>query len=74
MWYAVAYIVIAIVAAIASYYASTRAQKSQSVAPGEVEQPTVNQGDRFPKLFGTRYIKAPKVVWMGEVYTDPIQK
>jgi hypothetical protein len=70
----IVYAIVVIVAGIVSYYASTRAQKAMSVAPGEVEQPTVNQGDRFPKLFGTRYIKAPKVVWMGDVTTEPIQK
>ena len=74
MWYAVAYIVIALVAAIASYYASTRANKPTNVAAGDVSQPTVNQGERFAKLFGTRYIDAPKVAWMGDVTTDPIQK
>ena len=74
MWEAIGYIVVALVAAIGSYYASTRANKPTSLAPGEVTQPTVNQGDRFAKLFGTRYIEAPKVAWMGDVTTDPIQK
>lgn len=70
MWYVVALVISAII----SYYASTRAQKATSVSPGEVTQPTVNQGDRFVKLFGTRYVDTPKVVWMGDVTTAPIQK
>lgn len=70
MWYAV----VLVVSLALSYYMSVRAMKKTSLSPGEVSPPTVNQGDRFSKLFGTRYIKAPKVVWMGEVTTEPIQK
>ena len=70
----VVYAIVMIVAGLVSYYAAQRAQKSTQVAPGTVEQPTVNQGDRFGLLFGTREIKNPKVLWMGNTGTSPIQK
>ena len=70
----VVYAVVTIVVGLASYFAAQAAQKATSVAPGTVTQPSVNQGDRFPLLFGTREIKSPKVVWMGSTSTSPIQK
>ena len=70
----IVYAVVMIVVGIVSYFAAQRAQKATSLSPGDVTQPTVNQGDRFAKLFGTRYIDAPKVAWMGNVTTEPIQK
>lgn len=70
----IVYAVVMIIVGIVSYFAAQRAQKTTSLAPGEVSQPTVNQGERFAKLFGTRYIDAPKVAWMGDLTTDPIQK
>lgn len=70
----IAYVIVMIVVAIVSYYAAMKAQKAQTMAPGSVTQPTVNQGDRFPLLFGTREITSPKIVWMGSTSTEAIQK
>lgn len=70
----VVYAVITVVMTALSYYAAMKAQKSNSITPGEVEQPTVNQGDRVPKLFGTRMVTDPKVVWVDNVRTTAIKK
>ena len=67
------YAVIMIVASLAAYYMAMR-QKQKAPDPGVVTQPTVNQGDRFAVLFGTRDYKAPKCVWMGPTTVIPIQK
>lgn len=73
MWYIV-YAIVVLIISLASYYAAQRANKGRDLTAGTVEQPTVNQGDRFGLLFGTREVKDPKVVWMGSTRTEPIQK
>jgi len=70
----VVYAVIVIIASVVSYYASMRAQKRQDVAAGQMEQPTINQGERFRMLFGSRQIKDVKIVWTSSTGTTPIQK
>lgn len=71
---AVVYAIVMIVVGLVSYFAAQAAQKATKVEAGSVTQPTVNQGDRFPLLFGTREIRNPKVLWMGSTSTSPIQK
>ena len=70
----VVYALVLTVASIVGYYASMAAQKSRDVSPGAVEQPTVNQGDRFGMLFGTREVADPKVVWTDIATTEAIKK
>ena len=68
------YYVIVIVAALGSYYSAQRAQQGSRIKPGELQAPTASEGQKIPKLFGTRKIKAPNVVWYGRVWSSPIQK
>lgn len=71
MW---VYWVVMLAVTLLSYYAAMSAQKSQSLSASEIEQPTVSQGDRAGKLFGTRRISNPKVVWVGPTTTKALQK
>jgi hypothetical protein len=70
----VAYAVIMLVSIAVSYYAAQRANKRQDVAAGQMEQPTINQGERFRMLFGSRQIKDVKIVWTSPTGTTPIKK
>lgn len=42
--------------------------------PGDVEFPVVTASDPIPVLFGTRFIKAPNVVWYGDIGAYPYEK
>lgn len=70
----VIYWVVVIAISLLSYYAAMRAQKNQNLNAGTVDAPTVNQGDRLYKLYGTRLIKNPKVVYFGSTTSEAIQK
>jgi len=39
----------------------------------EVDVPTAEEGKPVPVLFGRRQIKAPNVVWYGDMNTEPIK-
>lgn len=70
----IVYIVVALVAAGASYYSAQRAQHGNNIKPGTFQAPTAEEGRKIPKLFGTRLIKDANVVWYGDVKTEAVQK
>lgn len=41
---------------------------------GDIQAPTAEVGSEIPVLFGTREIKAPNVVWYGDMYLHPVKK
>jgi len=42
--------------------------------PKEVEMPIVTASDPIPVLFGTKHIKAPNVVWYGDIALYPYER
>lgn len=51
--------------------------KPQSQPPaglGDIKAPTAEEGREIPVLFGTRDLRAPNVVWYGDLKTVAIKK
>lgn len=70
----VAYLVVMLIVAAISYQSAMRAQRMSQATAGTIDAPTAEEGRPVPVLFGTRVMKAPNVVWYGDVGTEPIQK
>lgn len=71
MWWFVAVFVIALGVALA-YAPKPQGQKAASL--GDLQTPTAEEGREIPVLFGTRVLKAPNVVWYGDLLTEPVRK
>lgn len=69
------YAVLMLASAAASYYAAQKAagRASQATA-GTIDAPTAESGRPIPKLYGTKNITSPNVVWYGDIKTEAIQK
>ena len=71
MFWFIAVFVVSFVVAYAT------APKPQSVPPqglNDLKVPTAEEGREVPVLFGTRDLKAPNVVWYGDLRTVAIKK
>lgn len=55
--------------------AITMQPKQQQKAPevGQVDTPTATEGKEIPVLFGTRDLKNPNVVWVGDISSTAIK-
>lgn len=71
MWWFVAIVVVALVTACALIPRKRTQNNAQSQ---DFTTPTVEEGIPMVVVFGTRLIKAPQVVWFGDVRRDPIKK
>jgi uncharacterized protein YdeI (BOF family) len=72
MWFIV-FLVVALIAAVvlAITASGPRAEQKQ---PESFQQPTAEEGNTIPVLFGTRLISKSNVVWFGDVEAVPIRK
>ena len=70
------FIIYAVVLIAAVAFALSAASKTgaQNVEEQEFEAPTSGEGKNQPVLFGTKYIKAPNVVWYGDITTSAVKK
>lgn len=66
MWWSLLYSVIASI--IVSYAIRNKIRK-QKPKPGELDFPTAEQGRAIPVVFGTKEVKSPNVVWVGDKRT-----
>jgi len=72
MWVQIALFVINLAV---SYYLRPEPPEGPDPASLEdVDAPTAEAGKPVPVLFGRRQIKAPNVVWYGDLRTQPIKK
>lgn len=51
-----------------------RAPKVKASSLGELQAPTAEEGRNLPVIFGTCIMKAPNVVWYGDLKTTEIKK
>lgn len=69
------YVVVFIVALALSYAMAPR--PSEPIPPSVREAsniPTAEAGRPIPVVFGTYVVKAPNIVWYGDLYYRPIKK
>jgi len=59
-------LLISLVASVIVSYAIRKKLRTQKQKPGELEFPTAEQGRPIPVVFGTKEVKAPNVVWVGD--------
>lgn len=67
--------IILFVASLAISYATRpKPQNAKPAGLGDFNIPTAQDGRTLPVLFGTRDIKAPNVVWYGDLKVTAIRK
>lgn len=70
MWWIIAVFVVALVLAFA-FALKPPTQKPPGIE--EVKAPTAEEGREIPVLLGTRMMRAPNVVWYGDIRLVPIK-
>ena len=72
-------VILAIIALVLMVIATILAMVLQPVPPpphaaglSDFQAPTAEAGRPVPVIFGTVMLKAPNVVWYGDLFTDPI--
>lgn len=70
MWW---YIISFVVSLVVSFAMMPKPQSVPPAGLGDIKAPTAEEGREIPVLFGTRDLKAPNVVWYGDLGTSPIR-
>lgn len=67
--------IIAIIISYAiSYFTQPKQKGAKSALLSDFDLPTAEVGREIPVLFGTRDIKAPNIVWYGDLKVKAIKK
>lgn len=64
-------LIISLVASVIVSYAIRKKIRSTKQKPGELDVPTAEHGRPIPVVFGTREVKSPNVVWVGDRKNRP---
>ncbi|ATS92255.1 hypothetical protein P9A53_gp36 [Xanthomonas phage vB_Xar_IVIA-DoCa6] len=67
------YIVVFIVALVASYAMMPKPENAKPAGLGDITAPTAEVGRAIPVLFGERDLKGPNVCWYGDFRTEAIK-
>ena len=68
------YVVLFVVSLVVSYAMMPKPQTQPAPGVGEIQAPTAEEGREIPVVFGSRVVKAPNVVWYGDLKTVAIRK
>ncbi|MEX2524438.1 MAG: hypothetical protein WD750_05735 [Gammaproteobacteria bacterium] len=72
VWWQIAFLVVSF--AISAFLRPGAGQNIPEPAKlGELDVPTAEEGKPIPVLFGRRQMKAPNVIWYGDLRTVPIK-
>ncbi|MFO0336120.1 MAG: hypothetical protein ACK53C_14095 [Pseudomonadota bacterium] len=67
-------IALLIVSAYLSAALAPKPKPPEAAGLGDVDAPTAQEGGAIPVIFGTVWLRAPNVVWYGDLRTTPIRK
>lgn len=71
------YIIIWVIAIVASYYVAQRKARGVDQQPGQFGDqniPIASMDAPIPVVFGTRVLSQPNVIWWGDVTVEPIRR
>lgn len=74
MW---TYVVVWVIAIVASYYAAQRKARGGEPQPGQIGDqniPIASMDAPIPVVFGTRILSQPNVIWWGDATVEPIRR
>lgn len=63
-----------IVSAIISYALTPKPPQPKPAALSDFDAPTAEEGRAVPVVFGEVWLKAPNVLWYGDLSSQPIRK
>lgn len=66
--------VVFVVALVLSYTMQPKPENAKPVGLGDFNVPTAEVGREIPVLFGRRELKAPNVVWYGDLSSQAVKK
>jgi hypothetical protein len=70
-WY---YLVVAIIIAVVAYVMRPKPPGQPPPSLSELNIPTAEPGREIPKVYGSRRIKSPNIVWYGDLGYLPVKK
>jgi hypothetical protein len=62
-----------VVGAVAMYVLAPKVDSTPPAGIEDLKAPTAEDGREIPVLFGCRDLRAPNVVWYGDLRTTPIK-
>lgn len=72
-WFVVKLVVAIVISLVLGMLVGDRGPTTD-MHPGKFEAPVVTSSDPIPVLFGRMMVKAPNVVWYGDVSSYPWEK
>lgn len=67
------FVALFVVSFVVAYATAPKPQSQKPAGLGDLQVPTAEEGREVPVLFGTRDIKAPNIVWYGDLRTVAIK-
>lgn len=67
------YVLIAVVVVALAFALQPKAPGTKPPNLSEINVPTAKQGKPIPKVFGTRIVQSPNIVWYGDMGYNKIQ-
>lgn len=68
------YIIFAILVVAIAVALAPKPPGQQPASLSEINVPTAEQGRPIPKVFGTRIVQSPNIVWYGDLGYNAIKK
>lgn len=68
------YVALLVVSFVVQYALAPKPQAQRPQGIEDFDVPTAEEGREIPVLFGTREIRAPNIVWYGDLRTVAVKK